>query len=568
MLNKVQEMVINKYVNDLLEDIKAELSLDEESNITEKTRSPNFVYRVLFYIIRNITTNKIIDNFDHEGILSNYNKLLDLLHYHPCPQNRTTGADDFPERIINRCRHIGYYNDRGEIILERKGLLGLTIYNSKNRYEQVTREDVIYYTKNLLLNHMNELKKSIKLDLTFKIINRLYDIAQEKYSTFYRDCEINELIPYFKSEENCRAINNKNQLVNDIDVINNLIEHEAFSPKDLSYLLLRYGVLSNNSRIINLLLNNLGFFPDFEKTHLPNLIHLSILKGNYDLIKLFNLEKYTNLIFSPEIFVSAINTGRVEILNHLLKCTNGRKINNIVPSFKATLLHYAVSKRSPAMISVLLKFGANPNKKDLIENQSPYQKALISGDFEVFIAMIQHSKHKNEVKINNTINLNRLFFDESYPLANALKGGNLSIVNYLLDHGANPTAMDFLNLLYNNKKNEDQLYLKVLGKFANSSDVQEYLKSNITLLNNICYRLGEKHAIYGLMKKSIDRISGRKRKRQANNNLNDSKINDSRPSKVFKFSRNGCQPLFSGNSQNTNHISSNSGASPNKPPKL
>ena len=118
----------------------------------------------------------------------------------------------------------------------------------------------------------------------------------------------------------------------------------------------------------------------------------------------------------------SVEANNIPITQYLLD--NGADIH----THSDYCLRYAVKDESPKMVEFLLKNGANPNVYD-----GQCLKTVIRGypNFEVFTLLIEYGA---DIHVN-----------QDSPLFMAIEEGNLKMVKYLVEHGANLNAKNVNN---------------------------------------------------------------------------------------------------------------------------
>ncbi len=132
-------------------------------------------------------------------------------------------------------------------------------------------------------------------------------------------------------------------------------------------------------------------------------------------------------------FLKAVVAGNVKLAEKYLN--KGADVNvtytsaNAGLSYGETALIIASSAGNRAMVGMLLKKGADPNKSN--EGYTAINYAAGSGYTEVVKALIEGGANINQVHVDGTT-----------PLINASIGGNAALVKLLIDMGADISIKD------------------------------------------------------------------------------------------------------------------------------
>ncbi len=532
MLNATQKKVIEKYINDLLDEIQFDHTVPENTNFLEldqlddsPPRSPELVYRALFYILKNICTREIEAHFKKEKILEEFNSLTELLHIHQFPQNRTTGAHYTRDIYIDGVLNVRYYDEKGSIIAEPKGLLSLTVYN-RDDDDPVNREDVVSYASDLIRKALLKVKESTPNNPILDFILKFNTIFSDPFYPYNDphdvDKDIDSLLKQFDPINVFRG-SNTNTNSEKLDLIKHLITDETFDIRHHPYFLLRHAALTNDCAIFKLILDEFKDHPYFEYSiEIEDIIILAIESNNITILQ-YILDKYNN---SPYL-------------------TNG--INN-------SPLYHAIKAGNFKALDILLKRGANPNMKCNENGLSAFQTAIISGKYKNVLAIVNRiNPSKNEILVK----INQAFPDGDYPLDKALIYNSLHIANLLIAHGANLSLnlkekAIFMTIDACKHSRDEHILLNILKYLIKDKSIKKYLtatKSSLLIYTE--HRFGKHHFIYKFIKSTLktNTRSNGKRSRPKNDNLNAAETDDRRPFKFIRIAENNS--LFFSNEGDT-----------------
>jgi uncharacterized protein len=155
-----------------------------------------------------------------------------------------------------------------------------------------------------------------------------------------------------------------------------------------------------------------------------------------------------------EDFLQAVVAGNVKLAEKYLN--KGADVNVTYTSEKAglsygeTALIIAASAGNQAMVKMLLKRGADPNKTN--EGYS----AIIYASGSGYTAVVK-------LLIEGGANINHIHLDGTTPLINAVLKEHIELVKLLLDKGADPEIKDFGG--------------KTALEYAKSSEMKELLEN-------------------------------------------------------------------------------------------
>lgn len=160
--------------------------------------------------------------------------------------------------------------------------------------------------------------------------------------------------------------------------------------------------------------------------------HRSIIDTDY-----YNDENNINkLFFNIDFLIHLIANRDIDNIRNLLELDKHNKIIvNLCDKDNESLLHFSIFSNSYELSRLMLKYGADPNKKDLC-GQTPIFRIVFANDDKIIGLLLEYGAI-----------LDMQDNDGNTPLHIAVISKNYKIIKSLLDYGIDPLIQNHNNLL-------------------------------------------------------------------------------------------------------------------------